>query len=321
MPRSVVFFDNKNFPNVKYTPSFNKEKSFPHKHGVALHTTDDVYFAMGVNEGGTVHHEQRPGASFEGLKDWVANSFGDNEPTESDYVPGTVYKRIHRPLASSGSLFSTISQAKLTESFVALRILLNKLEELFETVEPTAANLSTYGHKIREIILLGCMEVESSWSAVLKENEYSSSPTWTTKDYVKLYAPMLLNCYTLALQSYPGLPRFTPFEDWDAAKPTQSLPWYDAYNETKHDREGNLHFATLHNAVQSVGAAVVMFHSQFGFALGPTGKDLKSPIIENIFRLETDFEKHWRDCYIPKFAIVNNEPKPLPDWVATNYPF
>jgi hypothetical protein len=74
---------------------------------------------------------------------------------------------MYRPLASGGSFYRPISQEKVTESFVSLHILLKKLEELFETVEPTEANLTAYGHKIREILLLACMEVESSWSAVL----------------------------------------------------------------------------------------------------------------------------------------------------------
>jgi hypothetical protein len=147
-----------------------------------------------------------------------SKSFGDTEPTMSEYVPGTFYKRIWRPLACPGSLHSAISQEKLTESFVALRILLSKLETLFETVEPSEPNLPTYGHKIREILLLACMEVESSWSAILKENGYSPGRRFTTNDYVKLSGPMLLDGYTLFLQSYPSFPEFAPFKDWNASE-------------------------------------------------------------------------------------------------------
>jgi hypothetical protein len=239
-------------------------------------------------------------------------------------VPGTVYKRIFRPLASTGNFYRAVSQEKLTESFVSLRILLGKLEELFETIEPAEANLLAYGHKIREILLLACMEVESSWSAVLKENDYPADGMLTTKDYVKLLTPMLLDSYELSLQSYPHFPSFVPFRDWDAASPTRSLAWYDAYNRTKHDREENLKFATLSNAIQAVGATAVMFHAQFGFKFGLTGMDQKSPVIHNIFRIVTDFKKHWKECYIPKFTVMENAaPNPMPsfDWDARNYPF
>ena len=46
---------------------------------------------------------------------------------------------------------------------------------------------------------------------------------------------------------------------WSAAQPTKSLPWYDAYNKTKHDR--SLHFAeaTLWNCPQAVAANLVLF--------------------------------------------------------------
>lgn len=143
----------------------------------------------------------------------------------------------------------------------------------------------------------------------------SMSRHWTIDNQSLRYS------YTLSLQSYPGFPQISPFKDWDPGNPTASLDWYDAYNRTKHDREDNLSLATLDNAVKSVGAAVVMFYAQFGFTLGPTGGDLKSPIIRNIFRSQVDFEKHWQECYVPRFTLVDNDPKPLSsDWTPTNYP-
>jgi hypothetical protein len=169
------------------------------------------------------------------------------------------------------------------------------------------------------------MEVESSWAAVLKENEYFSSGQLTTHDYVKLLTPMLLDSYEASLQSYPHFPASVPFKDWDAANPTKSLIWYDAYNRTKHDREENLKLATLHNAVQSVGAAVVMFHAQFGFEFGGLpGSDQKTPVIRSIFRIVTDFKKHWKQCYIPRLEVLANawaRPTPSFDWDAVKYPF
>jgi hypothetical protein len=59
------------------------------------------------------------------------------------------------------------------------------------------------------------MEVESSWTAVLKENGYPSRGRLTTNDYVKLLHPMFLDGYEQSLQSYPTFPAFTPFKGWD----------------------------------------------------------------------------------------------------------
>jgi hypothetical protein len=201
---------------------------------------------------------------------------------------------------------------------------LSKLEELFETIEPSKENLSAYGLKIREVLLLACMEVESSWSAVLKENKYTTTGALTTNDYVKLLTPMALDSYKLSLRSYPHFPAFTPFENWDAQRPTASLAWYDAYNKTKHDREENLKLGTLHNAVQAVGAAVVMFYAQFGLNFGTGTFDQKNPVIRNTFNVITDFDKHWKECYIPKLTVVDAAiPNPVPsfDWALVDYPF
>lgn len=319
---SVIFFQNKYFPKVKFGHDFQEESDFRHKTGVAF-DIDGVFLASGLNEGGNIYSTLVSNISYSTLKDWVAKSFGDTNSIESKYIPGTFYKRIWRPLVCAGNINKAISQEKLNESFVSLRILLNKLEGLFETVEPTTANLQVYGHKIREILLLACMEVESSWSAVLKENEYFSENRLTTNDYVKLAAPMFLDGYEMFLQSYPNFPSFTPFKGWDASNPTESLPWYDAYNKTKHDREENLKFATLENAVKSVGVAVVMFHAQFGFNFGLGFMDQKSPIIRNIFRIITPgLKKYEKEYYIPKFEL-NNEMQPVPswDWIGINYPF
>ena len=135
---------------------------------------------------------------------------------------------------------------------------------------------------------------------------------------------MLLDSYELSLQSYPRLPAFTPFEKWDPNSPTESLTWYDAYNKTMHDREKNLKFATLQNAISAVGAAVVMFHAQFGFQFGLTGMDEKGPIIRSVFRLVTHFDRHPLHCYIPKYEVLEKaSPTPTPsfDWQAIDYPF
>lgn len=129
---------------------------------------------------------------------------------------------------------------------------------------------------------------------------------------------MLPDGYTLSLQSYSSFPEFAPFKDWNASNPTTSLSWYDAYNKTKHDREGNLNIGTLDNAAQAVGAAVVMFHAQFGFYFG-TG-DQKIPIIRNIFRIVTkDLKKYEKEYYIPN---IQGGCEVAPgDWVALDYKF
>jgi hypothetical protein len=250
------------------------------------------------------------------LKEVVAKKFGDFNPTETDYEPGTAYKRIVWPVLGRANLLSTIDIATRTQSLVALRLLLLKMLDIFESVEPVGTNLSVYGHKVRELLLLAATEAEASWCAVLKANGYIKGRLKTT-DYVKLLNPMLLASYSLRLTSYPAFPGFAPFRDWDPSCPTQSLDWYDSYNATKHNREEHLNEATLKKAIHAVGAAVVMFYAQFGASSTPGDEGI--PFIGSIFKMEFDVERHPYCCYVPR--VGSRRGPILWDWTLLNYPF
>ena len=120
-----------------------------------------------------------------------------------------------------------------------------------------------FGHKIRDVLVLACMEVESAWSAVLHANGFQKD-RMTTNDYVKLCVPMLLSDFTILSSQFPVIEPIRPFSGWDDANPTESLPWYSAYNKTKHSRERNFPEATLEHAIHAVGAVLVMMCAQFG---------------------------------------------------------
>lgn len=60
--------------------------------------------------------------------------------------------------------------------------------------------------------------------------------------------------------------RLEPFSQWNKVQPTQSLPWYDAYNKVKHDREGNFRLAQLSHALHAVAGVFVLTIAQFGTA-------------------------------------------------------
>lgn len=248
------------------------------------------------------------------LKSWILTSFGDHEPMESDYRPGTAYRRISLPLNTAGSLHKVVDASAMTQSFVALKLLLTKMQDVFESVEPAQGNLKTYGHKIRELLLLAAMEVEASWTAVLRVNGYAEQRP-TTRDYVKLRAPMLLDSFGLTLRSYPEFPSFAPFRGWTVEAPTRALDWYDAYNRTKHNREEFLGDATLERAVHAVGAATVMFYAQFGYSFR-TG-DERRPVIVNVFNLASDHSMYPTSCYIPSAV----EGTGAWEWELLSYPF
>lgn len=126
---------------------------------------------------------------------------------------------------------------------------------------------------------------------------------------------MRLDSFSLTLRSYPGFPAFTPFQGWNATAPTESLSWYDAYNQTKHNREEHLDVATIERAVHSVGAAVVMLYAQFGIGI-TIGED-KSNLLRNVFTLDVDPLRYPQDCYIPVTPVAGKGW----EWDLIDYPF
>jgi len=179
------------------------------------------------------------------------------ESTMTAYYPGKQHPRIwrsngHVPNHNSRIVghYDVEVEAEMLDGLVAYQILADELLELFETIEPVPPNYHVFGHKIRRLLILACTEVEVSWRRVLEMNGLRK-PRYTTNDYIRLMVPMRLDGWQLSLPRYPQLGVFTPFATWDAANPTQSLQWYDAYNAVKHDRR-QIDKGTLQYTIEAV---------------------------------------------------------------------
>ena len=205
---------------------------------------------------------------------------------EASTVPGQFFPRFYR-----GPEHPPIAVAARTATMRVARSLFARLREIFQVVEPRPAQSGVFGHELRQLLILACTEVESSWRAILSANNYPPR-NWTTNDYVKLLEPMKLDSYTLTLATHPEYGEITPFEGWAIAEPTRSLAWYDAYNATKHNREDELHRATLQEVIAAMAAVHVMTVAQFGF----------DEVERSHFHPdEFNFERSWRwlgDSYI-----------------------
>ncbi len=76
---------------------------------------------------------------------------------------------------------------------------------------------------------------------------------------------MKLGEYAVQLPFYPWLPPIAPFRGWKpSGTPTRDLPWYDAYNAVKHNREEEFARGTLEHALTAVCGCAVMTFAQFG---------------------------------------------------------
>jgi hypothetical protein len=166
--------------------------------------------------------------------------------------------------------------------------------------------LTAYSHRTRELLILGCTEVENSWKHYMRLAATASvaGRDFTTRDYVKLLQPLFLSEFEVTLKPYRGVAPLRPFLDWDPASPTRSLLWYDAYNKTKHDRTTYFAEATLQSCFAAVAANIVLFCVRFGpFALFSSGT--LGTLIPHLFNIEL------MDCdpttfYIPQLSLPSN---------------
>jgi hypothetical protein len=216
---------------------------------------------------------------------------------------GQYYPRIFRPAATR----PPCDEQALSATGVVLNLLADDLQSLFETVEPVVDNLAVYGHRIRQQLILAATEAETAFVAILKANSYAAPGFWTTKDYIKLADPLHLRPYRVRLQHYPAIAPFEPFDGWVDGQPTQSLPWYDAYNRAKHDREANLSVASLTHAIHATAAVYVLAAAQFGSQFF----DTPGAFSQQLFALAFD----------PTVAAEAYQPALGQPWQLTPYPF
>ena len=223
------------------------------------------------------------------LNDWVINTFGATNIQTLQNDIGHVVEGVWRP-----SLYYSddIQGALLVDPFEkmssgqALRNLINNLDELFLYIEPSITGLKAYSHKCRELLILACTEVENQWVSLIKKTNLNNvGARYTTRDYVRLADKCFLKEYKVNFKNYSGLRDFTPFLSWVPTASTGSLPWYDAYNGTKHDREAGFNLASLENVMDALSACIVLYCVKYGPYDLVSGGDLLSGTFNEHFSL------------------------------------
>ena len=163
---------------------------------------------------------------------------------------------------------------EFTGAVVAAESLLMEIKELFRSVEPDEVNDKAYGHRMRELLILLCTEVEANLVSVLKANfpakvakVRDSGKYLNISDYQKLKDVMYLDKYLVRLADYKGR-QYSPFRNWTSrGKSSETLPWYAAYNSVKHDRETNFRLACMENVLNAAAALHILQLAQWGSGL------------------------------------------------------
>jgi hypothetical protein len=164
--------------------------------------------------------------------------------------------------------------ARSPEHYVrAFLILLKDLQELFDYIEPAAKNLGCYSYRIHSLLLRACIEVEANCKAILKENGYGrlgqksgkrsgkGPDDWNMHDYKKIERTHLLSRYDVKVPHWSGAGATRlPF---GARASDGCLPWYNAYNTTKHDRHSRFEEATFEHLIDACCGLLVLLSAQF----------------------------------------------------------
>lgn len=173
--------------------------------------------------------------------------------------PGYFYPRIARENLAFNYVSSDFQQDIRAYSNIQ-----NSLDDLFNYIEPSKKNFTAFGHKIRELLILACTEVEYLLLKLLVDNGYTLKKIYNTQDYIKCKDILKLEDFEVQLNRYPNLGTFKPFSSWNCSSPTKSIPWYDAYNAVKHNRGDNIAQANIEHLFNAVAAIHIILESQYG---------------------------------------------------------
>lgn len=183
------------------------------------------------------------------------------------------YFRIYRPSLDpyrnnkDGYLWDNRYAKDVRELALSYHLLEKDLQTLFEYVDPADANLSVYSHRTYELLLRGATEFEMYCKRIL---EAHGQPHKNIKDYFLVNQATKWADYAVVIPSWRNQAKLLkPFQTWEAAT-FAPLPWYQAYNNVKHDRSRNFDQASLENALLAISAVLISFSSQFTlFQLSP----------------------------------------------------
>ena len=109
------------------------------------------------------------------------------------FKPGEYHPRMWQPTGSPSAYEAF--QHEWHSAVLGGRNLFEGMKNVFRHVEPSRKNWKTFGHEIRQLLVLACIEVEAQCKAVLRANGYTKATGgyWNMKDYFKLARPMRLS--------------------------------------------------------------------------------------------------------------------------------
>ncbi len=151
----------------------------------------------------------------------------------------------------------------------AFELIQKDVIELFDYIEPADSNEKCYSYRIHSLLLRLCIEFEDNVKAILYENGFEKRDKsgklirLNISDYKKIESTHFLSKFEVKLPFWSGIKGDRkPFLDWKNGH--NSLTWYEAYNDIKHDRRQKFTQANFGNLIDAYCGLLVLLTSQFG---------------------------------------------------------
>lgn len=291
---NIPYFENTTHITQKFGYGYETDTHFVHFYG-----TESFYI---ISVGLTVIE-----AKTSSYTDWIEERFGAIEIEEMNIEVGHTVDGVWRPSLffwndiQQGLNIDPVEQRKQEQ---ALRTLVEKLDEILLFIEPSPDGLNSYSHKIRELLILSCTEVENQWRSLINKTRHTpiNSRNYTTQDYFRLLPITYIDEYQVGLRYYNSYSPSKPFKNWNPSNPTQSLSWYNAYNQTKHNRDQHFNSAKLKHAIDAVAANIILYCSRFSPLILINDTNTLSSLIKQIFEIKMlDCDR--KSFYLPLLVI------------------
>jgi hypothetical protein len=156
----------------------------------------------------------------------------------------------------------------------AFSIIQQDITKMFEYIEPSDINETTYSYRIHELLMRICIEIEANFKAIFRENIFTpvyksgsnmgknrTEENWNINDFKLINKTHHLDEYSVEIPIWKGKNNIRkPFIDWKTNNP---LKWYQSYNNSKHDRITRFQEANFENLINAYCGLFVILSSQF----------------------------------------------------------
>jgi len=165
----------------------------------------------------------------------------------------------------------TVTGSKLHWNFfVALESDLAAISRYIEFIED---NFEVYSIELARLLFSAASESDVVAKKLCKKIDVTSNPNNIHECRVILCNEIPEICTMETFVPRHGL-RFIPWLNWSLKEP-RSPDWWRSYNNVKHNRDVHFREATLKNALNSLGALLILTYNLYRFELSGGGELLK----------------------------------------------